>query len=334
MRPIRWGILGAGVISDDFVAGLKLAPGSELGVSWSRTPTTAKDFALRHGLTHVVSLSELVESDVDVVYVASPPGQHKDHAIACLQAGKAVLVEKPFALDAGQAREIVAAARAAKRFCMEAMWMRFVPAVRQLVDAIRHGKHGAVHGLEASLGFAQSRARDGALLDLGIYALSFAHGVLGAPKTVKAVGAHQEVSAVLGYDGGAQAAIRCSSRAQLRNDAVVWAERAKLHLEAPLFRPESYSITEVSPPQPEQAPARGGIRAITQRPEVRRWVQRAKALAVPRVTLPAIGYGYAHEAIEVNECLRNGAMESGVLPLDETVAVMETCDRVREALAL
>lgn len=333
MRAIRWGILGAGAISRDFVAGLKLAPDCRAVAVWSRTPDKAKDFALELGMEHAISIDALLGADLDVVYVATPPAQHKEHAIACLEAGKAVLVEKPFASTAEEARAIVAAARETKRFCMEAMWTRFVPAVRELVAAVRHGKHGAPQSLEASLGFAQSRARDGALLDLGVYPLSLAHALLGAPKTVKAIGAHDEVSAVLGYDGGVQAAIRCSSRAQLRNDAVLFCERARIHLEAPLFRPESYSVAEVAPPTPEQAPVRGGIRTLTQRPEVRRWVQRAKALAAPRVTLPAIGFGYAHEAIEVNDCLRSGALESAQLPLDETLAVMETVEKVRQALS-
>ncbi|MBK7863669.1 MAG: Gfo/Idh/MocA family oxidoreductase [Archangiaceae bacterium] len=331
MRAIRWGILGVGVISDDFVAGLKLAPGTELMACWSRSPERAAAFAERHRAVSCSSLDALLASQVDVIYVATPPGQHKEHALACLNAGKAVLLEKPFACSAAEAREIAAAARKANRFCMEAMWMRFVPAFRELVTSVRQGRHGAVQSLEASLGFAQARARDGALLDLGVYPLTFAHALLGAPKTVKAIGGHEEVSAVLDY-GTAQASIRCSSRAQLRNDAVVWAERARLHLEAPLYRPESYATMTVSAPVAELTPARGGLRAVTQRPELRRWVQRAKALAEPRVTLPAIGNGYAHEAIEVNDCLRSGALESAVLPLEESIAVMDTVDAVRRAL--
>jgi predicted dehydrogenase len=333
VRAIRWGILGAGIISDDFVAGLKAAPGSEVVASWSRTPPRAAEFASRHGLRAAATLDELLRSDVEVVYVASPPQCHREHALACLAAGKAVLLEKPFAMNAGEAREIAAAARAAKRFCMEAMWMRFVPAVRELLLQLKSGRHGEVLSLEASLGFAQARARDGALLDLGVYPLSFVHGVLGAPRDVTAVGGHDEVSAVLAYASGAQAAVRCSSRALLRNDAVIWASGARLEVEQPLFRPESFSTHAVSAPAPDSGPApRGGLRSLTQRPELRRWVQRAKGLTAPRVTLPAIGNGYAHEALEVNECLRGGALESGVLPLDQSIAVLETVDRIRKAL--
>ncbi|MBL8954920.1 MAG: Gfo/Idh/MocA family oxidoreductase [Myxococcaceae bacterium] len=333
MRAIRWGILGAGVISDDFVTGLKSAPGSEVVACWSRTQARAGELAARHGLRATATLDELLRADVEVVYVATPPQSHKEHALACLAAGKAVLLEKPFAMNAAEAREIASAARSAKRFCMEAMWSRFVPAVRELYLQLKSGRHGEVQSIEASLGFAQSRARDGALLDLGVYPLSFVHGVLGAPRDVSAVGSHDEVSAVLGYASGAQAAVRCSARALLRNDAIVWASGARLEVEQPLFRPESFSTHALAPPAAEAAPApRGGLRAITQRPELRRWVQRAKGLTAPRVTLPAIGNGYAHEALEVNDCLRGGALESGVLPLDESIAVLETVDRIRGAL--
>jgi predicted dehydrogenase len=332
VRTIRWGILGVGVISDDFVAGLELTPGIELTACWSRSPERAQAFAERHRMVPCATLEALMTSEVEVVYVATPPAQHKEHAIACLEAGKAVLLEKPFAISSAEALQIAAAAGKAKRFCMEAMWMRFVPALRELIAAVRGGRHGPVQSLEASLGFAQARERDGALLDLGVYPLSLAHALLGRPRAVKAVGDHQGVAALLDFNGGAHAAIRCSSRAQLRNDAVVWAERARLTLEAPLYRSESYATLTVTPPVAEEAPPRRVLRAVTQRPGLRRWVQRARALAEPRVTLPALGNGFAHEALEVNACLRAGALESATLPLDESIAVMETLDAVRRAL--
>ncbi len=332
MRTIRWGILGAGAVSDDFVAGLKAAGGCTAVATWSRTPARAAELASRHGMSPVGSLEDLLRADVDVIYVASPPALHREHALQCLAAGKAVLLEKPFAASAAEAREIADAARAAGRLCMEAMWMRFVPALRELLSQVKAGRHGVVQSVEASLGFAQARSRDGALLDLGVYPVSLVHALLGRPRAVQAVGGHDEVSAVFAFDSGAQAAVRCSSRAMLRNDAIVWAERARLHVEPPLYRPESFATHPVGPPAAEGAPMRSGLRQLTQRPELRRWVQRAKALAAPRVTLPAIGNGYAHEAIEVNDCLRAGRLESAVMPLDESVAVMETVDRVRRAL--
>jgi predicted dehydrogenase len=338
VRTIRWGILGTGSISDDFCEGLKAAPGSALHAVASRDPERARGFARRHGFQHALSLGELLKTDVDVVYVATPPPQHRAHAVACLEAGKAVLVEKPFASDAAEAKEIAAAARRHGRFCMEAMWMRFTPAVRALVTELQHGKHGRVTRVEASLGFphADPASRGSAVLDLGVYALSFVHAVLGPARAVKALGGLEDASALLQWDG-AQGVVQCSLKSALSNDAVIHTERARIHLEAPLYRPESYAVQELVPLGPRPAGAEGGAKAalksVTQRPELRRWVQRAKGLAVPRVTLPASGNGYAHEAIEVNDCLRGGALESGVMPLDASLQVMELVDAIARECA-
>jgi predicted dehydrogenase len=332
VKTIRWGILGAGSISEDFRAGLALAEGSQAVAVWSRSAARAEAFSKRLGIAVSASPEALAErSDVDVVYVATPPQQHKAHAIACLSRGKPVLLEKPFAMTAAEAREIVACARERKLFCMEAMWMRFMPALRELFAALHAGKHGEALSVEASMGFPNGAPERGpALLDLGVYPLSFAHAVLGRPRRVAAAGDDSELSAVLEYPRG-QAVIRTSLKAPLRNDAVVYTDRAVLHVEAPLYRAESFSVQGFASLPATKGGAPKGVRAITQRPELRRWVQRARKAALPRVTKPALGNGYVHEAIEVADCLRNGARESAVMPLDESVAVMETVDAVRAA---
>jgi predicted dehydrogenase len=302
----------------------------------SRSHARGEAFARRHKFSHSESLEALAErSDVDVVYVATPPQHRKAHALACLTRGKPVLLEKPFALNAAEASEIVACARERKLFCMEAMWMRFMPALRELFSALHAGKHGEVHSLEASLGFPHGTTDRGpALLDLGVYPISFAHAVLGRPKRVLAAGDDAELSIVLQYPTG-QAALRTSLRTQLRNDAVIYTAGAVIHVEPPLYRAESYAVQALPPPAPPSKTGgpKKGLRALTQRPELRRWVQRARKVALPRVTKAAVGNGYAHEAIEVADCLRNGAKESALMPLDESVAVMETVDAVRVALS-
>jgi predicted dehydrogenase len=332
VKTIRWGILGAGSISEDFCAGLKLARGCEAVAVASRSSTRAEAFARKHKVEAAPGIEALAErADLDVVYIATPPAQHKAHALACLTRGKSVLLEKPFAVTAAEAKEIVACARERKLFCMEAMWMRFMPVVRELFAALHTGRYGAVLSVEASLGFAQGTSERGpALLDLGVYPLSFVQALLGKPQRVVAAGDDAELSAVLQYARGT-ASVRASSRAQLRNDAVIYAEQAVLHVEAPLYRSESFTVQAVAP-QPSGGGAKAGkLRALTQRPELRRWVQRARRAALPRVTKPALGNGFAHEAIEVADCLRNGAKESALMPLDASVAVMETVDAVRAA---
>jgi predicted dehydrogenase len=334
VKTIRWGILGAGSISEDFCAGLKLAPGCEVTAVASRSSARAEAFATRHGLSLSQSAETLAaRSDVDVIYVATPPKHHKEHALAALTRGKPVLLEKPFAMTGSEARDIIACAREHKLFCMEAMWMRFVPAVRELLEALRSGRHGTVNSLEASMGFPNGVTdRAPALLDLGIYPLSFAHAVMGKPHGVLGAGDDAELSAVLRYRTG-QAVVRTSLRTQLRNDAMIYTDRAVLHVEAPLYRTESFTVQELpAAPPPERVAPTGGLRLVTQRPELRRWVQLAKKAALPRVTKQALGNGYAHEAIEVAECLRNGALQSAVMPLDESLAVMETVDALRAAV--
>jgi predicted dehydrogenase len=330
VRAIRWGILGTGTIAHEFCADLRLAPGSELVAVGSRTPARAEALASRHVARHL-SVDELITAEVDVVYVATAPDCHREHAIAALRAGKAVLVEKPFARTADEAREIVGEARRTGLFCMEAMWMRFVPTVRELVSAVREGRHGAVRSVEAALGFPSPdpAARGSALLDLGVYPLSLVHALLGAPSAVNAVGDDVETSILLEYEG-ASATVACSLRSRLRNDALIHAEHATLHLEGPLYRPESYAVLA-------SAPAAGGrpgaTRRLARHPRLRRLAQKARGIGAPRVTRRALGHGYAHEAIEVNERLREGATESAVMPLDESVAVLESADAARRSSA-
>jgi predicted dehydrogenase len=335
VRAIRWGILGTGSISEDFCAGLAHAPACDVTAVASRTSDA---FATRHKAAHVSTVEALAErADVDVIYIATPPALHREHAVKCLERGKAVLLEKPFATSAAEAREIVAAARKAKRFCMEAMWMRFVPTMRELLTALRDGKYGAVQSLEASLGFVSPYVRAPALLDLGVYPLSFAHAVLGSPRRVLASGTEKDVSAILEYPS-AQAVVRASLRSLFRNDASVTTERALVHVEGPLYRPESYGVQELGEPKPPPSsgtapPKSSPLRSLTQRPELRRLIQAARKAVGPRVTKPALGNGYAHEAIEVADCLRSGALESAILPLDESIAVMETVDAIAKALS-
>jgi predicted dehydrogenase len=327
VRAIRWGILGTGTIAHEFCDDLRHAPGSELVAVGSRTPARAEELARRHGVRHF-SVEALLADQLDVVYVATAPECHREHALAALQAGKSVLVEKPFARTADEAREIAAEARRTGLFCMEAMWMRFVPAVRELVTALGEGRYGAVQSLEATLGFpaADPAARGSALLDLGVYPLSLIQQLLGAPRAVHAVGDDVETSILLDY-GEAAATVRCSLRTKLRNDALVHAERATIHVEAPLYRPESYTVQ--APPAPGRRSGAAG--RLARRPRVRRLAQRARGLRTPRTTRRALGHGYAHEAIEVNERLREGATESAIMPLDDSIAVLETADAARRA---
>ena len=187
--PARWGILGTGWIAHAFVDALRTGTRQVIAAVGSRDAERAAAFAAAHDIPRSGTYADLVTADVDVVYVASPHSEHRDHALLALDAGKPVLVEKAFTRNAAEAREVVTAARERGLFCMEAMWSRFLPhydIVRQLVQ---EGALGEIQTVSADHGqrlypdgprrLADPGLAGGALLDLGIYPVSFASMVLG-----------------------------------------------------------------------------------------------------------------------------------------------------------
>jgi len=275
-----------------------------------------------------------------VLYIATPNVQHREQVIAGLEAGKAVLCEKPFALNASEAREMMQVARRARRFCMEAMWMRFAPAVRELQTRISHGEIGQVRRINVTLGFPVSfdpthRIFDpalggGALLDLGVYAVSFCSAILGAPvhvasqATIGASGVDEHVFMELTYASGAIASIETSVRARLPNDAVVTGTRGRLSVAAPLYFPRSLSHTPNSNAADERA---------TQPQRLIRTVVGLARAGLTKPQSPMQGNGYQYEAQEVMQCLAEGRTESALMSLDESVHVLETMDAARAAWA-
>ena len=192
-RPIRWGILGTGRVAGRFAQALRELDDARLLAAGSRRLATAEAFARHHGVERAYgSYAQLAaDPDLDIVYVASPHALHREHSLLCLEAGRAVLCEKPFALNATEAREVIASARSRGLFCMEAMWTRFLPAMRRLTELVDAGAIGELRMVTAQLGFPSepdpsSRLFDpalggGALLDLGVYPLALASQLLGRP---------------------------------------------------------------------------------------------------------------------------------------------------------
>jgi predicted dehydrogenase len=318
--PIRWGILGAGSIAATVGADIAASPGCTLAAVGARDLARAEAFAATNGVARAYgSYAELVaDPEVDVVYIATTHGQHHEHALLALEAGKPVLVEKAFALNARQAREIVATARERRLFCMEAMWMRFNPLVRRAQQVVASGAIGEVVGLRAELCSrfefdARHRLFDlaaggGALLDLGVYPITFAWLILGAPEHVDAIGtlsptgSDASVSIQCGYRDGALGQIFTSA------------------------------VTH--------SPAAGMICGTKGTVEIGPRIQRATSLTVTTepgeefTTTPITGNGYGLQVAEVARCLRQGELESPVVPLDETVAILEMIDDVRKRIGV
>jgi predicted dehydrogenase len=320
--PIRWGILATGGIAQVFARDLALLPDATITAVGSRTQERADEFGERFSVEHRHgSYESLVQDpDVDAVYVATPHPGHHDAALLAIEAGKAVLVEKPFAMDGAEARAMVAAARAANVLLVEAMWTRFLPHIARLREILAAGTLGELVYLTAEHGqwfahdpqfrlFAPSLG-GGALLDLGIYPVSFAHLVLGTPAKITAVsgpaftGVDATTSMIFQYDGGAQAVLTTSLAAASNNPAAIYGSDARLEIDGWFYTPTTFRVI-----------SRDGTE-------------------LERYDVPHEGHGLRHEAAEVGRCLRAGLTESPLLPLAETVAIMDTLDEVRRQIGL
>lgn len=319
---IRWGILGTGKIAHKFATGLQSAPGAELVAIGSRTQETAETFADTYGAPHRHGSYEALaaDSDVDVIYVATPHPQHKDATLLCLDHGKAVLCEKPIAMNLRQATQMVASAREKNLFLMEAMWTRFRPAVRKAVDLVDQGAIGTPELFTIAVGWASpfdlsSRLFDkglggGILLDGGVYPISLASHVLGSPQAIASL-AHMapsdvddQAGVVLSYESGAIASIAFSSRVTPHSIATLIGTEGRIEFHEDWHKPEGLTL------------------------------RRKDGSAESFDFTLSEGNGYQYEAIHVMECLRAGKTESDIMPLDESLDVMKTLDAVREQWGL
>jgi dihydrodiol dehydrogenase / D-xylose 1-dehydrogenase (NADP) len=315
MSDIRWGIMGCGNIARQFAEDLRLVPGNRLTAVASATPGKAAAFAATHGaMTALDDYAALARrEDVDAVYVATTHERHHGNALLALRAGRAVLCEKPITLNATQARELHAAAQAAGVFLMEAMWTRFIPAVVALLAELQAGVIGPVRLLQADFGIASDWKPDsrmvnkdlagGALLDLGVYPLTFAQLVLGNPVTASAsirqgaTGVDAQSSYLLGHAGGGQSLLMSAFDLKVPHQARIYGPLGRIVVDD-FFHPKGYTV-------------------------------ELHGQGARRVEHPFPGNGYQFEIAEVVACLREGRRESRLRPMADTIAVMEVMDRFR-----
>jgi predicted dehydrogenase len=320
-KVIRWGILGTGKIAKAMAVGLKDTPDAELVAVASRSDEGAARFGAEFGVPRCHGSYQALadDPDVDVVYIATPHPMHHANAIMCLNAGKALLVEKSFTVNRREAEEIVALARAKKLFVMEAMWSRFMPAIVEAKRIVDSGEIGKVASVSADFGFAASAGPEhrlfnpelggGALLDLGIYPLSLSCFFLGPVESVQAVGELGETgvdvqtSFALKHRSGAVASCLCSLRAHTPCELTISGDKGFVRLNTRFHYTESLTVQLID----------GGKRELT---------------------IPRSGNGYPHEAIEVGRCLRDGLLESPVMPLDESIALMGILDTMRAQIGV
>ncbi len=319
---VRWGILATGGIAERFTTDLLTLDDAEVVAVASRSEAPAKAFAERFGIPRAYGewAGLFADEDVDVVYVATPHHAHRTAAGLALEAGKAVLCEKALTLNAREAAELVALARDRGLFLMEAMWMYCNPMIRRIAELVRDGAVGEVRTVQADFGLAgpfpaDHRLRDpktggGALLDLGVYPVSFAQLLLGEPDSVQAhallspEGVDLNTGMLLGWSGtGASALLSCSIAADTPLTASVTGSLGRIDVPRGFFFPERFTLHREGA-EPEEFVAE------------------------------ADPHSFRHEAAEVTRCLRAGERESPLVPLDGSLAVMRTLDAVRDRIGV
>lgn len=357
MTPFRFAVLGTGSVARSFVLGLRASEQVEVGAVGSRTPDRARELVRSLGLgCQATDHAGALAAPVDAVYVATPPSTHRDLALQALAADLPVLVEKPFTTDAAAAREVVDEARRRRLFCMEALWTRFLPLVREVDGMLRQGAIGEVVGVSGSFGndrvdsphLLDPALGGGALLDRGVYPLSFVVRALGRPTGVAAqavlgpTGVDEECAAVLRHEGGGLSTVAASFRGELANDLRYTGTRGSLHVRGPAYRPASATLVRTSGhPVPDARADRPAVappgRADGRLAHGLRQVAGLLPPAVRARSVPLLrpyrGNGYHYQAEEVARCVRLGVLESPVMPWDETLAVLETVDQIRVAAA-
>jgi predicted dehydrogenase len=312
---IRWGILGTGGIARTFTEDLLLL-GHEVAAVGSRATETAEKFAGTYDIARAYgSYAELAADDgIDVVYVATTHNVHHSAARTCLEAGRAVLVEKPFTTTVADAADLMVLARERNLFAMEAMWTRFNPLVARVRELVADGAIGEVKAVYADFSenfpfdpshrlFAPELA-GGALLDLGIYPVSFAWMLLGQPETVQAVttpaptGVDANTGILFGYEG-AVALLHCGFLAKTPQTATITGTTGWIEVAGPFWHPHAMTVH------------RDGAEPET-------------------YTLEVSGHGYTYQAEEVARCIEAGLTESPAMPLDESVAIIGALNTIAE----
>lgn len=320
MSNFNWGILGPGGIAKAFATDLKLLDGHSVAAVGSRTLKNAQDFANTFGGTAYGSYEALVaDPSIDAIYVATPHPAHKDNVVLALNAGKPVLCEKPFAVNAKEAQEMVAAAQKNNVAMMEAMWSRFLPHYAQVREIVASGVLGKILTVHADHGqrladqnivrLVEPALAGGALLDLGIYPVSFAHMVLGNPTKITASGVltdkgvDAQTSMIFDYADGAQAVLNTTMIEQTPCRAVVAGVDGWLEIDRVFYTPTSMRVTLFDG-------------SVTEYPT------------------KYTGHGLREQAEAFKKLVQSGHTQSDILNWKETVDIMQTLDSVRSQIGL
>lgn len=316
-QKIRFGIIGAGRIAQKFAKGISFVEDANLVAIASRNIDSANTFGDMFGIEkRYGSYKELVQDkDIDVVYISTPNSFHKEHTILCLENKKAVICEKPFGSNQGEVEEMIKVAKENKVFLMEAMWTRYFPVVRKVKKWVEEGRIGKVKMLKGDFGFKSTTGYEdirfnkalagGSLMDVGIYPISFASMIYKQqPQDIKSMahigktGVDEQASMIFGYDEGQMALLSCAITTETPRNMYIIGDKGFIHI-----------------------------------PNV--WYAQTATLKIDGqedlvIDMPMEGNGYNYEVEEVVRCLKEGKLESEIMPLSESLKILGTLDSIRK----
>ena len=314
---ICWGILATGTIARKFAEAVRIVPDAELVAVGSRSAETAEKFGEQFNIPRRYASYEALanDPDVDVIYVATPHNFHMENTILCLEAGKAVLCEKPFAVNAGQVLRMIDVAGEKKLFLMEAMWTRFLPVIAQVRWWLGEGQIGEVWYLQADFGFRgewnpegrhlNPELAGGALLDVGVYTVALASMVFERPPVKIASAAHlgqtgvdEQSAMVFSYEAGELAVLFSAVRTKTPQEAVIVGTKGTIKIHSPFWCATTAAIS-------------------------------IKEKKDETVEMPHKGNGFEYQIEEVMQCLRTGRLESDIMGLEESLEIAGTMDEIR-----
>ncbi len=317
-KLIRWGILATGGIAHRFAADLRLVRDADIVAVGSRSQSTADSFGHTWGVPNRYATYDEVATDpnVDVVYVATTHECHFENILTSLRNGKHVVCEKPLTVNAAQASEVIRVAAEENRFLMEAVWMRFNPAIQQAVNIAASGVIGDVVHVHADNSFRlvdlahrlyKTETTGGVLLDLGIYPMTFARLFMGMPTAVTgratfaSTGVDDANSYIMEFERG-MATLSCGLQADRPIQGLVSGTDGSITVGHPFICPNQIIVRT--------------------------------ATTTETIDVPFRGLGYVHEIEAVHECLREGKPECDVMPLSESLRFMQIMDDLRSQWGL
>ncbi|WP_029268611.1 Gfo/Idh/MocA family protein [Flavobacterium sp. KJJ] len=319
LDKIKWGIVGLGNIANQFAADLVLLEDADLVAVASRNIFKANEFAQKYNCSKTYDSYDALFADdqVEIVYIATPHDSHAELAIKALEHGKHVLCEKPMALSYEDSRRMIEASKKHNKFFMEAFWTRFIPTVREVLEKVDGGIIGDIKSVKADFAFYGNEIEGGrlfdknlgggALFDIGVYPLFLSYILLGIPKeiTAKSIfhknGIDLQTSMILQYEN-AQAVLQASIVSDSDMKAAISGNKGRIELNAPWYIADGYSIFKDGKEE--------------------------------NFSLPNLGKGYTHEAIECHQCIRNNQIESTLWSHQNSLDLSKIVEEIKNQIGL